>query len=139
MKNIFLLLFSALFMLVGLNASAQYGKLVSDSNKTFVDTVTNTTTKTKFIKITGYQDVITIQANIEKISGTVAGSVWVSGSIDGSYYQSISDTLTATNVAKQSRIWTFNPSLYSYYKVNYKGSGTMSAKLSSFAIWRKKR
>ena len=96
------------------------------------DTITNsgTVSATAEIKNAGG---IGIQAVVTKISGTVAGTAVLQGSLDGSSYYTIStDTLTLSDVSSQTLIWTVSENYYINYKVLFTGSGTMSAKAEAF-------
>lgn len=83
----------------------------------------------------------TIQVNITKISGTVAGTVTLQGSLDGVSYNTatsgalaITATYTATDVAAQSKSWVIVNNPYRYYRVSWTGSGTMVATMTA-QIW----
>ena len=79
---------------------------------------------------------------ITKISGTVAGVVRLFGSIDGVTYARIAatDSLNATNVASQGKLFNVLPSggkwPYKYVRVSYTGTGTMSASFTSRALFK---
>lgn len=84
-----------------------------------------------------------VQVNIHKLSGTVAGTVTLQGSLDGStngwstVLQSpyaATYTFTATDVADQSKTWTVANNPYRFYRVTWTGAGTMAATMSAF-IW----
>lgn len=142
MKNIFVLV-ATLMIAFSLPAKSQTANTLKDmlSSPTHVptDTVTNTGVKYQIAAVAGYQDVITIQTVITKISGTVAGTVIIQGSLDGVNYTTIgTDSLTATDVATQSKSWSVNPSSFTHYRVSYTGAGTMSAKINSKILWRKR-
>jgi hypothetical protein len=83
----------------------------------------------------------TIQVNITKISGTVAGTVTLQGSLDGTNYNTatsgalaITATYTATDVASQSKSWVIVNNPYRYYRVTWTGAGTMAASMSA-QVW----
>lgn len=155
-----------LLMALSIGATAQYQKLakvVSNMPTTatkliYADTVTNTATN--FVT-TGYPQqtvpttasatpvaltapayTCTVQANLVKISGTVAGTVTLQGSLDGVTYKAVTATatgtqtgaFTATDVATQSTVWTLVNSPFRYYRISWTGTGTMAATLAG-VIW----
>lgn len=126
------------------------------------DTVVNTASIVKFIKVTQSYDAMSIQAVITKISGTVAGTVTPVGSNDGVNFVDISrasvaattlrtaykDTLIPTNVTTNTKVWVFSKAAetsgntpefgpYLYYGLKYTGAGTMSAKFKAYLVPRK--
>lgn len=116
------------------------GYLKSSPTHANIDTATNADTVIQSITISGYWAVVTIMPTVTKISGTVGGTMQLYGSIDGSKYALI-DTIdyTAANVAGAQTFtgWSIVPSKYVSYQIRYITSGTMSAKLQTYAIWRK--
>ncbi|GGG97350.1 hypothetical protein [Pedobacter zeae] len=113
--------------------------MLSSPTHAATDTVTNAGVKYQIAAVQGFQDVVTIQTVITKISGTVAGTVIIQGSLDGVNYTTIgTDSFTATDVASQSKSWSVNPSTFAYYRVSYTGAGTMSAKINSKLLFRKR-
>lgn len=108
------------------------------------DTITNTGTNyvstLVAIKIPAYTT--TIQANIVKISGTVAGTVTLQGSLDATNWTTVTGTatgvqtgaFTATNVASQSTTWTLVNNPFIYYRITWTGTGTMAATLAGL-VW----
>lgn len=109
------------------------------------DTVTNTATKTNYLQLKESFGTVTIQTTVTKISGTVAGTITLKGSLDGTNYATIDtlacvtnkNTFATTNVASQSTAFIVDHSPYLYYMVSYTGSGTMSASISSYILGRK--
>lgn len=97
------------------------------------DTLVNTTADNVLYPITAGYENISIEAVVTKISGTVAGTAILQGSIDGVNYKDLNtDTLTLTNVTTNKYIWAITFSPYKYYKINYVGVGTMSAKIYGY-------
>lgn len=128
-------LFAVLFCLNGVAQSVMTGS---------GDTVTNTATKTNYLKMSGAFKKVTIQTLITKISGTVAGAVTVQGSLDGTNYNTVDSVLysnkkiyvSANTTGVQSTIFIVNDSPYLYYRVTYTGVGTMSASIYSYILGR---
>lgn len=142
MKNLFLSLItvvalSAATLAPTSKATAQVSSMVSEYSLTS-DTITNTGTAYLYAKVNGYYGV-SIQITVTKISGTVAGTTVLQGSLDGTNWNTITteDTLTHTNVSSQGYLWTFVNSPYLYYRVYSTGSGTMSALITAKIMYRK--
>ncbi len=129
------LLVIAAIALGACTANAQSSAVsVSDMKSEYTlntDTVTNAATVYMTVTTTAAWANISVQPIITKISGTVAGTYYLQGSIDGTNYVSIvGDSATATNVTTNTIVFTADP-IYKYYRVGYTGSGTMSAILRS--------
>jgi hypothetical protein len=107
------------------------------------DTVTNAGTGFVQIKLTQplgpklcNSTVLTVIAT--KISGTVAGTITIMGSVDGTNYKAIGTndtqtsvtTATATDVASQIFTWRLAGSPYPWYRISWTGTGTMAGTLS---------
>jgi len=162
MKNIILLL--SLFTFIVIGASAQTvtsaSSLVGGTYGLTVDTLDNTETITKYIKVTGSHKSMSLQLVVTKISGTVAGTCRPVASNDGTNFVDISspsiaitalrpaytDTITLANSTTNTKMWTMpmngtlNASIvpafpqYLYYGFSCTGSGTMSAKLRGYLV-----
>lgn len=144
MKKLFsLLLIGALFAIALPKVQAQVSNgvyLKSVSSRSFVnDTITNATVKTQYASITGFQNIVTIQTELTKISGTTAGAVYLYGSLDNvTYVRLVPDSLLLSNVSTvQSKIWLVQPSSVQYYQVRVVPSGTQSTNIKTYAIYRK--
>lgn len=122
---------------VSVNAQRIFQKTFSSGKvKVNSDTVTNTATNyLTTLQAVPTANTVTIQWVGTSLSGTIAGTVSVLGSLDGVNFVAITGTTTgtqtgnytATNVSKQSTSWTFSGSPYSFYRVSWTGVGTMSA------------
>ncbi len=122
-KHLILIFALALF-------SASFGQVTAmkSSYNLLSDTATNAGTANVDLPVTKTWTQISIQAVVTKISGTVAGTVFLQGSLDGTNYLNIGiDTLTNTDVTTNTKIWVIEGSPYSYYRLLLTGSGTMSA------------
>lgn len=92
------------------------------------DTVTSTATgflTSKRITGTG---TVTIQALVTKVSGTVGGTLTLQGSLDGTNFDAIPTSETATGIATYtaanatgSYTWRLSTSPCLYYRVSYTG------------------
>lgn len=117
-------LFACLFINTETHAQSYVAKIGG------LDTVTNAGTKSYTLVVQGRKTDVSFQVNCTKISGTVAGTVQVLGTLDGTNYAVVSsDTLVdASHVFSYS--YTHNG--YIKYKVTITGSGTQS---SSYTVW----
>ncbi len=116
-----------------MTANAQ---LVMAGSDTIVDAASVSVTQT--LKIS--HAVTSFQAVVTKVSGTVAGNVILEASNDGTNYAAIStDTLTLTDVATNTQLWSVTNAPYKYYRLKGTGSGTMAAIISGYCIPSKNR
>ena len=141
MKKLFLIisLFAFAFIVNGQGSLKALQKKVNLTTPTIIsfDTVTNTGTNylTTLVPISGAYQTVTVQWNGTKLSGTVAGTVTLQGSLDNVNFITVTGTatgvqtgaFTATNVATQSTSWTLVNNPYAYYRVTWTGVGTMAA------------
>lgn len=101
------------------------------------DTVTNAGTAYVTKAFKGGARVVGVQVAVTKVSGTVAGNIVLSGSLDGTNYHDI-DTLTATNTTGTKYYAPFvisgNAAPYTNYKVTHTGTGTMVSILSAILL-----
>lgn len=113
-------------MSLSLFALTSFGQTAMTGNG---DTITDTGTDYVVKQVEGTYKNVSIQATFTKVSGTIAGTCILYGSIDGTNYVSLSgvvgDSLLMTDVATNTKIWVLNNSNYMYYKIVYLGSGTM--------------
>jgi hypothetical protein len=125
-------LFSLLIILGALLfASQQSQAQVFVSTLAAGDTVVDAGTASKTFNISGDFKGIVVNPIFTKISGTVAGTIKLQGSLDGSTYTDVtSQTFTATNIATGQTLWYVTAPLARYYKITWTGTGTMSAVLS---------
>lgn len=100
-------------------------------------TVTNTGTGTATSEplSTDFRNV-TVQLLITKTSGTVAGTVTLQGSSDGTNWYSFTSpaAVTATDVATQVVTFQVTDKIFKYYRASYTGTGTMVAVMSAAYI-----
>lgn len=137
MKKLFLL--SAIAFCFTLQVNAQV--LASMKNLTYpstgtVDTVTNTGTGAVIIgPLTVPYSNLTIEPKVTKISGTMNSNSapQLYGSLDGTIFYAITgDTLHITNTSSAiTTLFIKTQEAYRYYKVQWTGTGTMSAKLEA--------
>jgi hypothetical protein len=104
------------------------------------DTVTNTAT----VYLTSPQVNFnkgantTVQVNVTKISGTVGGTISLQGSIDGTNFKALNTpdtqtalaTVTATDATNVYH-WRLAGNPFTYYRVSWTGTGTMSASFTA--------
>lgn len=135
MKKVLLSLMFALAAIVAVHAQKDLKSTYSFTS----DTTVNAATAYLSTYNPGAGASTTVQVVVTKISGTVAGTISLLGSLDNVNYKAItveeaataSNTFTATDVASQTFIWRLVKNPYLYYRVSYAGTGTMSAKFTA--------
>jgi hypothetical protein len=83
----------------------------------------------------------TIQVVVTKISGTVGGTISLQGSLDGTNFKALTTeetqtalaTITATD-ASNVYAWRLSGNPFTYYRVSWTGTGTMSASFTAKSI-----
>lgn len=109
------------------------------------DTVTNTATNylTSIAKTSVGVLYTTISCNVTKISGTVAGTITLQGSIDGTTFSAVKTLETQTSVATITAAdasagyhWRLYGNPFTYYRVTWTGAGTMAASFTAKIIQR---
>lgn len=98
------------------------------------DTIVNTGTTSKVIKFTGGYNGTVIQIDVALVSGTGAGTLTLSGSLDGVIYKTIGSAYTITNTASQAAQFTVTGPLPTFIKVAGAGSGTEVAALTYWYV-----
>lgn len=85
-----------------------------------------------------YVAAATVQLNVIKVSGTVAGTARLTGSLDGVNYATVpgTDTLTLTN-ASQSKVWSIGSYPYQYLRIIYTTTGTQRSVPAALILSRK--
>lgn len=101
------------------------------------DTMANTGTVTKVMTFTAGYDGIVIQPVLTKLSGTVAGTVVLYESLDGTNYKSTGDTLTLANATTNTVVWKKASPVPVYYKTITSGATTVSAVMRTYYVARK--
>lgn len=125
------LILIALIGIVSMSVNAQVSTVQSlysnaASGVKLTDTVTNTGTVTMSSAIVkGAPNQTTVTATFTKLTGTVAGTATLQGSLNATDWVSASATsYTVTDLATQSTSWPLTGKNYLYYRVNVVGSGT---------------
>ena len=129
MKSLILSALFVVFMALGANAQiSTVQNLLSNtaSGVKVTDTVTNTGTVTMTSAIVkGAPNQTTVTAVFTKLTGTVAGTATLQGSLNNVDFVSASSTsYTVTDLATQATSWALTGKNYLYYRVNVVGSGT---------------
>lgn len=119
-KIIFLFLFSLVLSAVGICQSFTY--TATNSGGTF----TNTAADTMYFSVPKDYLYHGIQVVITRATGTMAGTAVLYGTIDGTNYVTTGDTLTTTNAAKNSAIWTKTNPVYNKYRIIRSGATTVT-------------
>lgn len=102
------------------------------------DTVTSTATGFLTSKRISGPGIVTIQALVTKVSGTVAGTISIHGSLDGTNFEALATRETRTALATQtaadataSYSWRLAGSDFLYYRVSYTGGSGAVAYLDA--------
>lgn len=104
------------------------------------DTTVNTATGYVGITLSNYYKTVSFMAVVTKISGTVAGTVTLQGSNDGTNYVTVSSsfsdaqTLSPTDQTTNAKLFVVTGNPYKYYRLSYTGSGTMSATIKGYCV-----
>jgi len=94
------------------------------------DTIANTGTVNKQFTTTAGYSAAGVQIYITKISGTVAGTTKLQGSLNGTNWEDIGSAFTHTDVSSQAKLFTVTGGVpYTYLRTTSTGSGTMSAQV----------
>lgn len=96
------------------------------------------------VAIEGYYSTIAVQVNLKKLSGTLAGKLYLYGSLTGgktatsaAQYEKV-DSLTLGNYTSTFvKVFKVTPSNYVWYRVEMAPTGTNSTEFSSKAVARK--
>lgn len=89
----------------------------------------------KSFQVSGSYSAAAVQVVLTKISGTVAGTTKIQGSLNGTNWEDIGSAFTHTDVASQAKLFTITSGVpYTYLRVNSTGSGTMKALLTVYYV-----
>lgn len=94
------------------SASPQkYTKVSSDT------TVNEDTTYVNFNEL--YNDVVSLTATVDSLSGTIGGTVWLEGRINETWYLASTDTLALQDQALNEIVWPLTSLPYVDYRGKY--------------------
>jgi hypothetical protein len=93
------------------------------------DTIVNTGTVTKTVRVTTAPSGIILQTNLTRISGTGAGTAQLQISLDNVNYVNSGSAFTITNVAAQSTTFSIAAPVPEYCRILFTGSGTESVQV----------
>lgn len=149
MKNIFKL-FLGLMLIFSVSQSfaqaptgpkitySAVGQALSTPNHAVTDTITNTTVAYQYAIVQGSNSSVTFQSLFTKVTGTVAGTIALQGSIDGvNWSATLGNAFTLTDVSTQVASFTVTPSTYQYYRVVVTPSGTQSSRINTKVLVRR--
>jgi hypothetical protein len=139
MKNLFVLLLAMLTIAFTSKftspVKAQIVKTLTISAAD--DTLVNADTATVSLPVVSNS--VSATANLEKVSGTVAGKIYLEASVDGSTYDRL-DSLTLANVATNNKTFNLRSSnghlIYASYRLSFITSGTQASKPKAYATRR---
>ena len=141
MKKLLILLFVCSAFIAGAqkvplyNATNTYTLARLVAATATVDTVTNSGTGALYTQVTNGDGRVTIQVNTQWVSGTVAGTITLYGSVDGVNYAPIvtKETQTAlatitlasqTSAGTKAYFWRLTDCPFQYYQVGFSGGTT---------------
>lgn len=85
---------------------------------------TNTNAVTSYVNFNSVASrVKAFQASVTKVSGTVAGKVYLEATIDGSQWQKL-DSLVLSDVTTQTKLFPISATSYNSYRANFTTTGT---------------
>lgn len=138
MKKLFMMFSIAAAFLIAAPATGKAQMLAPKTLTTTafgnaLDTVDNTeqhvTTPSDGL-IKNWKEGVTVQVVTKKISGTVAGTLVLQGSMDGTEWVTIG---SGASVSDASANYSFNTTVrWYYYRVSWTGTGTMSASMKCY-------
>ncbi len=142
-KSIFVLLFAFVSAFAFAQPNAYTLKRHYANTDVSIDTVTNTGTNYlgNLVLVSGARQTVTVVITVTKVSGTVAGTITLQGSYDGTNFFALNTPETQTALATKtaadaSAIYHYrlqgNP--LPYYRVSWTGAGTMVAKMSAVLL-----
>ena len=131
------ILIFALLVSVVLSSTAQFTVGVKMPQTTSDSIKTGALTVTKYLTLQGGYESVSIATVVTKVSGTVAGTVYIAGTVDGTNYTAALDSLTLSNVTTNHKIFMVTGNPYWKYKIWGVGSGTMNGVLTVWYLARK--
>lgn len=126
MKKFFVL---AALVLAGFASQAQVSTLMP---LVAGDTIVNTGTVTKTIRVTTGPSGIFIHCTLTKISGTGAGTAQLQLSLDGTNFVNSGSAYTITNTATQVAQFSLTAPIPEYVRILFTGSGTESVQVRTY-------
>lgn len=128
MKKWFLFTVFALLLAIS-TVKAQVSLVQTASNPNGAITNTSSDTMAYVFSAAKLYSVVAIQPVVTKASGTMAGTAYLYGSIDGVNYVLL-DSLTLTNVTTNTVVWKQTNSPYKSFRVVVGGATTVTATVS---------
>lgn len=103
-----------------------------------LDTLTNTDTTTYIVSIKGAKHNISIQCNVLKLTGTVAGKLDIYGSVDGVNWETALATSSVTKTdASANYVVKFTSNQYQKLKILSISSGTNTHSQRVYLLYRR--
>jgi len=106
------------------------------SSSTVKTTLTNTDTAIGKFVLLGNNDYVTIEANVNKVSGTIGGTLYLQGSLSGTSWNTL-DSLVTSNQALNSKWFKQSPSYYYFYRIYYATSTTQVSTINASYVTRR--
>lgn len=135
MKKLFL--FSVLLLSLAFVTQAQQKfPNTSTTGVTGKDSLTNVDTVLSTFQGVNNVALGTIQLNIVKKTGTIAGKAYVLGSVDGIYYTKV-DSVTFVDGAVFTAFFKYTTLPYVFYQVESISTGTQVSYVRAYGLFRK--
>lgn len=134
LKNLFGMMVCMLLLLITTSYTADAQQL--SSKKPTADTLVDVDAATIVSDAIGDVKKIAIQVTAKKISGTLAGKVYLQASLNGVDYLTL-DSLTLTNSARVSKIFTITGTPAQYYQAAFTSTGTVRYLPELYVLFRK--
>ena len=140
MKKVISILFVAILGMATISNAQTFSFFNPLGSSIASDTVANAGTSYISTRLVSPAPAVTstIWVTVTKISGTVGGTISLQGSLDGTAWKAVNTPNTATALAtftasdaSATYHWVISGSPFLYYRVNYVGTGTMSASFSA--------
>lgn len=113
------------------------GNVPGSASAGYLDTLVNTDTTYYTVSIKGAKSNITFQVDALKISGTVAGTIKIFGSANGTTYETaVATTATTITDASVNYVVSFTSNKYQKYQVQVIGSGTNNFSNRMYLLYR---
>lgn len=129
MKKIILLSISALFLSYSGKSQSIFNQSSSNPSGAITNTGIDTMTLIMPVSFTS----VGVQPVISKASGTMAGTAYLYGSLDGVNYVLI-DSLTLADASINTTIWTKANPVYNYWRVTVGGATTVLANATAIFV-----
>jgi len=132
MKRVLVFLVSLFLICTATQSKAQS----ADGWAAALDTLTNADSHSDTISVIGQKHCVSFQSNVIKISGTVAGSFSVYGSLDGTKFGTTALTTVSLSDATSNYLASYSFNGYKKYRIVTNTTGTSSVSVRHYYLYR---